>query len=232
MELLRQGVDQTMAENLMTSAEQLLQPKVTPDGSEILYISAPKYPAAQSESSIFAIPIAGGVPRLVLKDVNIWNLQCARQPATLCMYSISKGNTMQTFRFYVRSGKTPDPPQVDPLCNWGLSPDGSLRAMVSNPKGTIRLRSTFTGKSNDVPIGRGYELGSLDWAPDGKSLFVAGRSHGGQSVLLRITLDGRASVLLRSDNSEILAALPSPDGRFLAIPEAKDSNNVWTVENF
>ena len=196
MELLRQGVDQTMAENLMTSAEQLLQPKVTPDGSEILYISAPKYPAAQSESSIFAIPIAGGVPRLVLKDVNI------------------------------------DPPQVDPLCNWGLSPDGSVRAMVSNPKGTIRLRSTFTGKSNDVPIGRGYELGSLEWAPDGKSLFVAGRSHGGQSVLLRITLDGRASVLLRSDNSEILAALPSPDGRFLAIPEAKDSNNVWAVENF
>jgi Tol biopolymer transport system component len=71
MELFKQGVDQTVAENLMTSAQQLLQPKVTPDGSEILYISAPKYPAERSQSSIFAIPTAGGVPRLVLKDVNI-----------------------------------------------------------------------------------------------------------------------------------------------------------------
>lgn len=100
------------------------------------------------------------------------------------------------------------------------------------PKGTIRLRSTITGESHDVPVKGGYELGSLDWAPDGRSFFVAGRSHEGQSVLLRITLDGRASVLLRSDNSEILAAIPSPDGRFLAIPEARGSNNVWAIENF
>jgi WD40 repeat protein len=148
------------------------------------------------------------------------------------MYSIAKGNIMETFRFDMRGGKTPEPSQVDPLCNWGLSPDGSVRAMVSSPKWTIGLRSTLTGEPNDLSVKGIYELGSLDWAPDGRSFFVSGRSHDGQSVLLTITLDGRVSVLLRSNNSEILAAIPSPNGRFLAIPEARGSNNVWAVENF
>ena len=46
---------------------------------------------------------------------------------------------------------------------------------------------------------------------------------------LRDALDdrGRASVLAKSGNSEMLAAIPSADGRFLAIPEARGSNNVW-----
>ena len=61
----------------MTSTDQVSQPIVTPDGSEILYISTPKSASHETPSSIFAIPIGGGTPRLVLKDVGIWNVQCA-----------------------------------------------------------------------------------------------------------------------------------------------------------
>lgn len=230
MEIFKQGVDQSIPENLVTSHEHLLQPKLAPGGSEILYISAPKMPTSDTRSSLFAMAIVGGAPRLVLKDLNIWNVQCARLPSTLCMYSNGKG---ETFRFDTSKGKNSGPPQIDPLCNWGLSPDGSLRAIVlSGPKGTIRFRSTTTGESHDVQVKGGNELGSMDWAPDGKSLYVAGRSPQGVSVLLNITLDGQASVLLRSTDSEMLAGIPSPDGRYLAIPEARGSNNVWAIENF
>jgi Tol biopolymer transport system component/DNA-binding winged helix-turn-helix (wHTH) protein len=231
LEIFKQGLAQSIPENLVTSHEQLLQPKLTPGGSEILFISAPKASASETQSALFVMPIVGGAPRMVLKDVNIWNVQCARLPSTLCMYSNGKG---ETFRFDPSKGKGSDPPQIDPVCNWGLSPDGSVRALIlPTPKGTIRFRSTTTGQSRDVQVkGGGNELGSVDWAPNGKTLYIAGRSLGGESVLLNITLDGRASVLLRSSNSEMLAGIPSPNGKNLAIPEARASNNVWAIQNF
>jgi len=228
MEIFKQGVDQTIPESLVTSRDQLLQPKLAPGGSEILYISAPKGRSSETQSSLFAMPIVGGAPRLILKDGNIWNVQCARLPSTVCMYSNGKG---ETFGFDASTGKSPNPPQVDPLANWGLSPDGLRRAIVL-PKGTIRFRSTTTGESHDLQVKGGNELGSIDWAPDGKSLYIAGRSAEGESVLLKVTMDGRASVLLRSNNSEILAAIPSPNGRYLAIAEARGSSNVFAIESF
>jgi DNA-binding winged helix-turn-helix (wHTH) protein/Tol biopolymer transport system component len=230
MEIFKQGVDQSIPENLVTSHEQLLQPKLAPGGSEILYVSAPKMAPSDIQSSLFAIPIIGGAPRLILKDVNIWNVQCAHLPSTFCMYSNGK---RETFRFDPSNGKSSEPAQIDPLCNWALSPDGSLRALVlPGPKGTIRFRSTTTGESRDVQVKGGHELGSVDWAPNGKSLYIAGRSSNGESVLLHITLDGRVTVLLRSNNSEMLAGIPSPDRRYLALEEARGSNNVWMIENY
>jgi DNA-binding winged helix-turn-helix (wHTH) protein/Tol biopolymer transport system component len=232
-QIFRQGLDQPLAENLVASAEHLSQPRVAPDGSEILYISTPKSATPETISSIFAIPIGGGAPRLVLKDVAIWNVQCARSPSTICLYSIIKGDTIETFRFDVRSGKSSDPPQVDASCNWSLSPDGLQRAMTCpNPKGTIRLRSTLTGKIHDVPVNGWNEFGGIEWAVDGRSLLVAGITRERQSALLRVTLDGKPSILLRSGNPEVLAAIPSPDGRSLVIAEAATSNNVWQIEDF
>ena len=81
-EIFKQAIDQPLAESLMTGADQIF--RVTPDSSEILYISSPQPGISETLSSIFAIPIGGGSPRLVLKDVGIWNLQCARLPSTIC----------------------------------------------------------------------------------------------------------------------------------------------------
>ena len=231
--IFRQFTDQPLAERLTTSAEQLKQPRVTPDGSEILYISTPKSATLETPSSLFAMPIGGGAPRLVLKDVGILNVQCATLPLNFCLYSVAKGDSMETFRFDVRNGKSSVPPQVDPLCNWSLSPDGSQRAMVCpSPKETIRFRSALTGKTRDVRVTGRNELGSIVWAADGGSLIVAGRTPEGESVLLRVTLDGKVSVLLRATTAEILGAIPSPDGRSLVIAEKSAYNNVWQIENF
>jgi hypothetical protein len=123
------------------------------------------------------------------------------------MYSITKGDTTETFRFDVRSGKSPVPPQIDAPYNWSLSPDGSQRALVcSSPNGTIRFRSTLTGKTRDVSVKGWNELGSINWAVDGRSLLVSGSTQQRESVLLNVTLDGRASVFLRSNDSEILGS--------------------------
>jgi len=236
-EIFKQATDQPVAESLMTSAEQLSQPRVTPDGSEILYISAPKSSGPETPTSIFAIPIGGGTPRLVLKDLSIWNVQCARLPSTICLYSITKGNTNETFQFDVKRGKSTAAPQIDPRCGWSLSPDGSqlaILAVYNFNQDTIRLRSTSTGKTRDL-VARGWNgLRGIAWSADGRSLLVTWYNHGREgreSALLNVTLDGRASELLHTSN-QIYAAIPSPDGRLLAITEGAGTMNVWQIENF
>ena len=61
-EIFKQAIDQTIAESLVTSTEQVSQPIVSPDGSEIVYISTPKSASHETPSSIFVIPIGGGTP--------------------------------------------------------------------------------------------------------------------------------------------------------------------------
>jgi Tol biopolymer transport system component len=230
-QIFRQAVDHPLAESLMSSTEQLSQPRVTPDGSEILYISTPKSPNG-APSSIFAIPVGGGTRRLILRDDQIWNVQCARSSSGFCLYSIVKGETHETFRFDLKTGKNSGPPQVDPPCNWSLSPDASRRALIcDNPKGTIRLRSTLTGQTQELKVKGWDELDSLEWAVDGKSLFVTW-GRGPETALLNVKLDGTVSVLSRSATLGIVGVIPSPDGHSLAIAANSTSRNVWQIENF
>jgi len=230
-EIFKLATDQALAERLLTSSEQLSQPRVTPDGSEILYVSTPQAAGAETASSIFAIPILGGTPRLVLKDVNIFAVECARSPSTVCMYSNSKGNIRETFRFDVRSGRTTSPAQIDPEGFWGLSPDGSQRAFVAvgADQETIRLRSTSSDTSRDLVVKGWKGLMHVDWSADGKSLLVGWHNQERESALLKVTLDGKASVLHRSSDF-IGYAIPSPDGHSLAILEVSPTKNVWQIE--
>jgi Tol biopolymer transport system component len=233
-EIFKQNIDQPVAERLLSSTDQLSQPRVTPDGSEFLYISTPKSSNLEPLSSILAIAVGGGTPRLILKDRRIWNVQCARLPSTICLYSITKGNTAETYRFDVRSGKSTEPPQIDPNCNWSLSPDGSERAIVvfGANDGRIHFRSTSTGKTREVFVKEWNGLMGADWSPDGRSLLVSWHNFERDSALLDVSLDGRATVLLKSSNPEIWHAVPSPNGRMLAIAEAGGPKNVWQIENF
>jgi len=225
-EIFKQAIDQPLAESLVSAPDQLSEPRLTPDGSEILYIATPKSP--ESPSSIFAMPIQGGTSRLVLKDVGISTVTCARLPSTMCMYSVSRGNARETIPFDVKSGKKTGPPQVDPEGFWTLSPDGSQRAFVSvgSNQGTIQLRSTSSGKTRDLVVKGWNGLMHIDWSADGKSLLVG--NHESDSTLLKVTLDGKASVLVRSSNF-IGYAVPAPDGRSLAILEVSPTKSVWQI---
>jgi len=231
LEIFKQSIDVPLAENLMTGEQDLWQPRLTPDGSEILYVSTPQSSSPETLSSIFAIPVTGGTPRLVLQDFSILNVQCARLPSTICRYGISTGVTWKTFRFDVRSGKSTEPPQIDPPCNWSLSPDGSQRAVVTyNSQGVIQLRSTSTGKTRELIVKGWNELNAIDWSADGKSILVAWLNHDLDSALLRSRSMGELPCCFAPENG--VWAIRSPDGRLLAIAEITGTKNVLAIENF
>ena len=233
-EIFKQAIDQTIAESFVTSTYQVTQPVVAPDGSEILYISATTSDSRETPSSIFAIPVGGGTPRFILKDVGIWNVQCARAPSTICLYSAAKGDSSETFRFDVRNGKIAVPPQIESAFNWSLSPDGSERAIIlyGSSQDKIQLRSTSTGQTRDLVVKGWNGLIGVNWSADGKRLLVSWHNFERDSALLNVSLDGRATVLLKSSNPEIWHTIPSPNGRMLAIAEAGGPKNVWQIENF
>ena len=204
----------------MTSAEELWQPRLTPDGSEILYVSTPQSSDPETFSSIFAIPIAGGTPRLVLKDIShLERAVCALAIDDLLVQR-RKGKYLENVPVRCeRVGKVQIPRKSIPHAI------GACPPMVRNERHRMLITTAerfnsdphLTGKTRDLVVKGWNELKNVDWSADGKSLLVSWDNHERDSALLKVTLDGKASVLLRSRND--LWAIPSPDGRLLAIAE-------------
>ena len=73
----------------------------------------------------------------------------------------------------------------------------------------------------------------MDWAADGKGLFVADGVLGGTGVEVRyVDLQGNAHVLWENHEGNVTEGLPSPDGRHLAIMGLTVDGNMWMLENF
>jgi hypothetical protein len=76
----------------------------------------------------------------------------------------------------------------------------------------------------------------MDWAPDSRSLWVGGymgRKGGGtRSGLVKVDLTGRVRTVLEGSSMAIWFAIPSPDGRRVAVLAHTDNSNVSLLENF
>ena len=70
-----------------------------------------------------------------------------------------------------------------------------------------------------------------DWLPDGKGFYVGSSSPRG-ATLLYIDLKGRATTVWEQKGGFQTWAVPSPDGRHLAIESYTVDSNVWMLENF
>ena len=78
-----------------------------------------------------------------------------------------------------------------------------------------------------------WPLTSIDWAADGKSVFVTSRTANGAPVMLGVEPNGNHRVLLEGDRAmQYWWVIPSPDGRYAALEVVTGANNVWMVENF
>jgi hypothetical protein len=72
----------------------------------------------------------------------------------------------------------------------------------------------------------------LDWAADGKGLFVSSSTERG-SALLHVDLLGNAEVLWEQEGEVVgTFGLPSTDGRHLLMYRSSINSNIWMLENF
>jgi Tol biopolymer transport system component len=240
--VFKQEIDRSAPELLVGGAEDANGPRLGPDGSTLLFLSQRTSGDPLHKVKLMRIPLAGGPLKLLLEDVNINNHQCAREPSKLCIYSqITTGE--QTFYRYdpetgghseITAAKIKD---ADPYAfNWSLSPDGKVLASAKKvgpqKELLVRLLSVADGSQRMLRVDAWAGIGSLDWAPDGKSIWAMAYTTKDTWALLNVDLQGKVRNVLEEKNIRLGWAIPSPDGKRLALWESSGSANVWMIENF
>jgi hypothetical protein len=117
---------------------------------------------------------------------------------------------------------------------WDLSPDGSQLALnLGGPEHKVTFMAVSDKSTHDVELHQWPLSGGIDWAADGKSVFVISQSASGAPVVLGVETNGNHRVLLEGDRAmQYWWVIPSPDGRYAALQVRTGANNVWMVEKF
>jgi hypothetical protein len=256
--IFKQAIDQTQPQLLVGGGEAVALPRLNPDGSIVLYVNS-RYDlnpgAPLGTQQLMRVPVTGGPPQLVLEGRGINNLQCARLPSTLCIYSELAPGEEHFYTFDPLKGKGNEIPGVTIhesdfySFNWSLSPDGKLLAF-SKKFGTqgqpaIRLFSLVDAKERRILLPGWAGIATLDWSADGESLWstafttsettsglwTTGFNATGEWTLLKVELTGKVTPMLRESKMNLGWAIPSPDGSKLAIWKATGTSNVWLAES-
>jgi Tol biopolymer transport system component/DNA-binding winged helix-turn-helix (wHTH) protein len=236
--LYKQGIDQTMPEMLVSASQQVMGPRLTPDGTHILYMLNPHWEDSNFEVPLMSVPLGGGPARELAKAKWITNVQCARAPARACLYSVLTDSGVTFFQFdSSRGGGTPFLQIKDEFghaYNWSLSPDGKTLAIAKgkwgNDEPRIRLVSLDGAPDRWLVIHGWSAIASIDWSADSKNLWAATAGER-ENVLLGIDLQGNARVVWRPKNLIVGWAIPSRDGKLLALHVRSSSANAWMLEH-
>ena len=243
--IFKQALDQTQPELLVGGNEDVYSPRLAPDGAAVLYVVAPKQGDPSHVDPLMRVPLAGGPSEFVLESPWLTNQQCARSPSTRCICSTSGPNSTKFSTFDPVTGSSAEILEAKitspAYINWSLSPDGKYLATAeekSAKQPRIRILAMADHTWRLVPVPGWAEIGGIDWAADGKSVWVgATRSSStfgrlGNWALLKIDLHGTISTVLENSTVRFSGAIPSPDGRRLALFGATDPSNVWLLQNF
>jgi serine/threonine protein kinase len=235
--IYKQPLDEdTAAEPLVTDSDDFQHPRVSADGNWILYLRPPAGPSALQ--LVMRAPITGGPSQPVFTARFHSTILCARSPSNLCAIAEPTNDRKQLIISALDPLKARGPELTrfaldsnQDHWNLDLSRDGTRIAAIRTPRGPIYIFSLRGQVPQQIQVKGWGNLLSLNWAADGKGLFVSSGVHGG-AVLLHVDLQGNVRVLWKNDGGNWTPALPSPDGRHLAIQGWTVDGNMWMIENF
>ena len=212
---------------------------VSPDGTWILVYTSPD--RASSTIEMRRVPANGGPSHPVLTVLNEFDNagRCSRSPATLCAlaefsadqkqiiftaFDPLEGRGRELLRYNAEPGAK---------YGWGLSPDGTRIAVSNAPEGKVHILHLDGRPQEEILV---KNLGTaLDWAADGKGLFISNTTSQG-NALTYLDLHGNIHQIWEQTGTHGLVwttwGIPSRDGRHLAINGSVQSSNVWLLENF
>ena len=189
---------------------------------------------------LMRIPVAGGAEKVLLEASGINNFQCARAPAQECVFSQFTKDALVFVEFDAKTGEKKK--QILRIAepewqyyNWSLSPDGKTLALAKEHRAAeteIQLAPTRGGRERVLHVKDWQGVTTLDWAADGKSMWASAMLRGEARALINIDLQGRARVALQESKPYVGWAIPSRDGRKLAIWESAGGSNAWMLEGF
>lgn len=232
--LYKQSLEEDTAEQLATEGFGRYT-HLTPDGKWVLYL---KWPITTPEP-VMRVPVAGGPSEELYGAKPSSALTCATFPSVLCVIAEPSDDRKQMTVWTLDPvhGRGPELARFDlDLKGDGwpfeLSPDGTRIAAIPSPDGPIYVLSLRGQATRQVHVKGWSNLGWLSWAADGKSLFVYSGNRQ-ERTLLHVDLHGNAHFLWQNPGAYgEAAAVPSPDGRHLAMSGRTLNSNIWMIENF
>jgi eukaryotic-like serine/threonine-protein kinase len=232
---------------VVSGPEQKMIARMNPDGSQIIYLVPPNLPGVVSQGPratqavpqtvrLLRAPTQGGPSQLILEGSDIVNFQCSRAPANICILSQSQPNSFVFVTFDSTNGSQREVAKLNQTpngWNWSLSPDGTtVAAMENGANRQIQLISLTGQPARTINLKDWDNLSSLDWAADGKGFFISSNPAGHLSTLLYVDLAGNAHPLWKVKNFQSTWAIPSHNGKYVAISAPTTACNAWMVENF
>ena len=242
--ILKQALDKDFAESIVPGTEgaESSGSHVTPDGKWIVYsetqnVQTPELISLTPAQRIMRVPLSGGPPEFIFSVRSYNGIRCSRSPADLCIFSeeASGGHQLIFSAFDPIKGRgrelarLPIDPRV--VSYWVLSPNGKQMASLIPGAAAIRLVPLDGGDPRDIPVKGWPPFDSLDFSADSMGFFVNSMTNGG-GTLLYIDLNGKAHPLWQQRSASIIWAIPSWDGRRLAILGPAFNGNLWMLENF
>jgi hypothetical protein len=227
-----------------------VRPQLSPDGSAVIFVGWPHGTTAGTSTlsgpaAIYRASIGGGPVRRLLELTQAWlklssfDLHCTNRTGGFCAYGVVSEDRLELTitRFDPDTGNHKEllrlPTGPAHLCDWALSPDGMqiAAAQLDPDAGQIQLISLRGGGVRTIPI-KGYSLlGSLNWDPASKGLFV-----GSSTTLLHVEANGSVQPIwqhpVRGDLWGQVRGVPSPDGRHLALTGFNSDADVWLIDSF
>ena len=210
-------------------------PRVSPDGKWLVWEVFPQIYKPGDRVDLMRVSIEGGTPQLIFSEPSIFgSLRCAQFPATTCAIATSPEAGLLVFTSFdpLRGrGHELMRVKVDGVgeYTWALSPDGNRIALLKRPTAEFRVISLATRKELRFTVKDRSNLKSLDWTADGKGLFSSSLQP---AILLHLDLQGHATVLWEPKGFDAPWAIPSPDGRYIAMPFWGQESNAWMLEDF
>jgi len=239
-------VERQQPELLVGGSHNYQLPKVSPAGDELLYLQLPLAEESDKAVKIMRVPLKGGESREVLRGPAIWNLQCGKRPAKICLYSAGDATHMSFGSFDPVTGESSNleglAKRVMDWPNWSLSPDGKHVGMsVPGRRGDALVRTfTVTGDlEKEIPLSGWTDVNGIDWAADSRSLWVSACIRESSPwgfpntcSMLNVDMNGKITTVVADRELHYMAAIPAPDGKRLALAvESADNVNVWLVKD-
>ena len=251
-ELIDTGINEPTILRLSPDRGSILYSSDTPVGQETKGAggemaggdkTADHHYVSNQNSGIFRImrvPLGGGESQKVLEWPQINNFQCAREPAKECIFSSFTNEALEFYDFNADTGKSSLMFRIaDPewqLYNWTLSPNGDLLALAkklrAQEEAELQIMSLRGGSTKKLALKDWRMIKTIDWAADGKTIWASASPRAGEEMLINVDLQGHVRQVVKEGSPYVGWAIPSQDGKRLAIWEASGASNMWLLENF